>query len=132
MPLNFQRPAFQRGFAFPEQFLIAMDVAAVDIVFGCVIAKQTEVKKISGARQKFEGSKVSLVERSGISPDPANAVLLHKPDKLWPMPARVAKFNGKPEIAWQLCQELAQCVFSVCGRQRRGELNEDDLELWPE
>ena len=54
-----------------------MDMAAVDDVFGCVIAKQTQVKKISGARQKFEGSKVSLVERSGISPDPADAVLFY-------------------------------------------------------
>ena len=109
-----------------------MDMAAVDVVFGCVIAKQTQVKKISRARQKFEGGKVSLVERSGIGPDPADTVLFHKPNKLRPMPACVAKFNGKPEIPWQLRQELAQRVFSVCGRQRRRELNEDHLELWPE
>jgi len=109
-----------------------MDVATVDVVFGCVIAKQTQVKKISGARQKFEGRKVSLVERSGIRPDPANTVLFYKPDKLRPMPARVAKFNGKPEIPWQLHEEFAQRVFAVCRRQRRRELNEDDLELWPE
>ena len=54
-----------------------MDVATIDVVFGRVIAKQTKVKKISGARQKLEGSKVSLVERSGIGPDPANAVLFY-------------------------------------------------------
>src|SRR6266850_7444899 len=99
-----------------------MDMATINVVFGCVIAKQTQVKKISGARQKFEGRKVSLVERSGVGPDPGNTVLFHKPNKLWPMPARVAKFNGKPEIPWQLHQELAQRVFSVCGRQRRREL----------
>ena len=49
-----------------------MDLATIDVVFGCVIAKQTQIKKISGARQKFEGRKVSLVERSGIGPDPAD------------------------------------------------------------
>src|SRR5207249_10067752 len=88
-----------------------MDMATVDVVFGCVIAKQTHVKKISGARQKFEGRKVSLVERSRIRPNPANTVLFYKPDKLRPMPARVAKFNGKPEIPWQLHEEFAQRVF---------------------
>ena len=54
-----------------------MDVATIDVVFGRVIAKQAQVKKISGAWQKFEGGKVSLVERSGVGPDPANAVLFH-------------------------------------------------------
>ena len=104
-----------------------MDMAAIDVVFGCVIAKQTQVKKISRARQKFEGRKVSLVERSGISPDPADPVLFHQPDKLRPMPARVAKFDGKPEILRQLRQELAQRVFSVCWCQRRRELHEDNM-----
>ena len=109
-----------------------MDMATIDVVFGCVVAKQTEIKKISGAWQKFEGSKVTLVERSGIGPHPANAVLFHKPNKLGPMPARVAKFNGKPEIPRQLCEELAQRVFSVCWCQRRRKLNEDNMQLWPE
>ena len=104
-----------------------MDVATIDVVFGPVIAKQAQVKKISGAWQKFEGRKISLVERSGISPDPADTVLFHKPDKLRPMPARVAKFNGKPEIPRQLRQELAQRVFSVCWCQRRRELHEDNM-----
>ena len=109
-----------------------MYVATVDAVFGCVIAKQTQVKKISGAWQKFERRKVSLVESSGIGPDPANTVFLHQPNKLRPMPARMAKFNGKPEIPWQLRQELAHRVFSVCWRQRRRKLNEDNVELWCE
>ena len=94
-----------------------MDMAAIDVVFGCVIAKQPQVKKISGARQKFEGRKVSLVERSGISPDPADTVLFQKPDKLRPMPARVTKLNGKPQIPRQLREELAQRVLAVCWRQ---------------
>src|SRR4029453_7874233 len=104
-----------------------MDVATIDVVFGCVIAKQPQVKKISGARQKFEGGKVSLIERGCIRPDPADAVLFHQPNKLWPVPASVAKFNGKPEIPRQLRQELAQRLFSVCGCQRRRELNENHL-----
>ena len=54
-----------------------MDVVTIDIVFGCVIAKQTQVKKVSCAREKFEGRKVSLIEWSGIGPDPADTVLFH-------------------------------------------------------
>jgi len=54
-----------------------MDVATIRVVFGCVIAQQAQVKKISRAWQKFERRKVSLVEGSGISPDPADAVLFH-------------------------------------------------------
>ena len=109
-----------------------MDVATIGGVFGYVIAKQAQVKEISRAWQKFEGRKIPLVERSGIGPDPANAVLFHQANKLWPMPARVAKFNGKPEIPRQLRQELPQRVFPVRWRERRRELNEDDMELWRE
>jgi hypothetical protein len=47
------------------------------------------------------------------------------------MPAGVPKFNRKPEIPRQLHEELAQRVFSVCGRQGRRKLNKDHLELWP-
>src|SRR5215471_16376882 len=104
-----------------------MDMASINIVFRCVIAEQTQVKKISGARQKFEGCKVPLVEWSCIGPDPANAILFHQANKLRPMPPGMAKFNGKPEIPRQLRQELAQRVFSVCWRQRRRELNQDHL-----
>ncbi len=39
MPLNFKRPAVKRGFAFPEQFFVTMEVAAINIVFRCVIAE---------------------------------------------------------------------------------------------
>ena len=104
-----------------------MDVATIDIVFGYVITKQTQVKEISGARQKFERRKVSLVERSGVGPDPANAILFQQPNKLRPMPAGVPKFNGKPEIARQLCYEFPQRVFPVCRCQRRRELNQNNM-----
>src|SRR5215813_7739560 len=109
-----------------------MHVTAIDVVFGCVIAKQTQVEKISRTRQKFERRKVPLVERSGVGPNPADTVLFHEPDKLRPMPARVAKFNGKSEVPWQLHEEFAQRVLAVCWRQRRRELNENYLELWSE
>src|SRR5262249_35101374 len=104
-----------------------VNMATIHIVFGCVIAEQTQVKKISCAWQKFERRKVSLVERSGIGPDPADAVLFDQANKLRPMPARVAKFDGKPEVPRQLRQELAQRVFSVCGCQGRRELNKNHL-----
>ena len=109
-----------------------MDMAAIDVVFRRVIAKQTQVKKIGGARQKFERRKISLVERSGIGPNPANAVFFHQTNKLRPMPAGVAKFNRKPEIARQLHEKFPQRLLSVRWRQRRRELNENHMELWPE
>src|SRR5215472_17379463 len=107
-----------------------MDVAAIDIVFSCVIAKQTQVKKIGGARQKFEGSKISLVERGGIGPDPADAVLFQQPNELRPMPASMSKFDRKPKIPRQLRKKFAQRLLAVGWRQRRRELNENHLELW--
>ena len=102
MAFDLKRPAFQRGFAFPEQFFVMMDVTTVNVVFRCVITKQTQIEKISGARQEFKGGKIALVEWSGISPDPANAIFFQEPNKLWPMPAGVTKFNRKPEISRQL------------------------------
>ena len=84
MLLNFYRPAFQGGFAFPQQFFVAMDMAAVHVVFCRVIAQQTEIKKISSAWQKFEWREVSLVKRRRIGPDPADTMLFQEPDKLRP------------------------------------------------
>ena len=95
-----------------------MDVPAIDIVFGCVIAKQTQIEKIRSARQKFERCKVSLVKRSGVRPDPADAILFQKPNELRPMPSGVTKFNREAEIPWQLRQELAQRQLAVCGRRK--------------
>jgi len=109
-----------------------VDVAAIDVVFCRVIAKQAQVEKIGGARQKFERRKISLIERSGIGPDPTDAVLFQEPDKARPMPTGMAKFNRKPEISRQLHEKLAQRQLAVCRRQRRRKLNENYLELWPE
>jgi len=106
-----------------------MQMAAIDIVFGCIVAKQTQVKKIGRARQKFERCKVSFVERSRVGPDPADTVLFRQPNKLGPMPAGVAKFNGKPEIPRQSHEEFAECMFAILRCQRRRELNKDYLKL---
>src|SRR5919108_5778650 len=108
-----------------------MDVAAIDVVFGCVVTKQSQINKIGGARQKFERRKISLVERSRVGPNPADAVLFQQPDKLRPMPAGMSKFNRKPEISRQLHKKFAQRLFAVDRRERRRELNEDYLELLP-
>src|SRR5438067_13183061 len=102
MPLNFQRPTFQRRFAFPEQFFVTMHMAAVDAVFGRVIAKQTQVKKIGGARQKFEGREVSLDERSGIGPNPEDKILFHYMYKIRLMQDGVKKLKVKPEVPHKL------------------------------
>src|SRR5437870_2974580 len=132
MPLNFKRPAVQRGFAFPEQFFVTMDVATVNVVFRCVIAEQTQIEKIRRARQKFEWGKISFVERSGIGPNPANAILFQQPDKLRPMPSGVSKFEREPEIPRQLVEKFAQRRFAVFWRKGGRKLDENHLELWRE
>src|SRR5262245_44282801 len=108
-----------------------MDVAAIYVVFGCVVTKQSQVKKIGGARQKFERRKISLVERSRVGPNPADAVLFQQPDKLGSMPAGISKFNCKPEIPRQLNNKFTQRLFAVDRRQGRRKLDENYLELLP-
>ena len=130
MPLNFKRPAVQSGFTFPEQFFVTMDVATVNVVFRCVIAEQTQIEKIRRARQKFEWGKISFVERSGIGPNPANAILFQDADKLRPMPAGMTKFNRKAEIPRQLVEKFAQRRFAVFWRKGGRKLDENHLELW--
>ena len=39
MSLDFERPAFKGGFAFPKQPVVAMDEEAILVVFGGVVAK---------------------------------------------------------------------------------------------
>ena len=113
MPLNFQRPAFQRGFAFPKQFLVTMNVATVHVVFGRVIAEQAQVEKICRARQEFKRGKISFVQRSGIGPRPANAIFFQQTDELRPMPSGVSKFDCEPEIPRELLEKLAQRRLAV-------------------
>ena len=106
-----------------------MDVPAIDIVFGGVISKQTQIEKIRSARQKFERCKISFVEWSGIRPHPANAMLFQKPDELWPMPSGVTKFDCETEIPGELTDEIAQHQFAILWREGRWKLNEDHTEF---
>jgi len=106
-----------------------MDVATIDVVLGCVVTKQSQVNKIGGARQKLEGSEISLVERGRVGPNPTDAILFQQTDKLRPMPPGMSKFDCKSEIPRQLHKKFAQCLFAIIRSQRRRELNEDHLEL---
>jgi len=107
-----------------------MNVSAIDIVFRRVIAEQTQVEKIRGTRQEFEGSKISFVKWSGIGPHPANAIFFQEPDDLWPMPSGMTKFNRKTEAPWQLCEKFTQCRLGIFGSKGRRKLDEDNLKLW--
>src|SRR5947208_16816984 len=110
MPLNFKRPAFERGLAFPQQFFITIDMPTIDIVFRCVIAEQTQIEKICGARQEFERSKVSFVEWSRIGPNAGNAIFFEKPDDRRPMPTRMTKFNRVTKDQRARCDQCMRCV----------------------
>src|SRR6266403_436232 len=85
-----------------------MNVPSSDIVFGCIIAKQTQIKKIRGPRQEFERSKIPLVEWRGIGPDPTDTIFFQETDELRAMPAGMAKFNRETKIAWQLFEKFAK------------------------
>src|SRR5262249_57116000 len=97
-------------------FFVAMDMAAIDIVFRCVIAQQTQIQKIRRARQKFKRGKISFVKWGGIGPDPANAMFFQQPDKLRPMPAGMPKFDRKAEISRELWKKCSQRELAVSGR----------------
>src|SRR5205807_9283386 len=86
LSLDFQGPAFHRGFAFPKQFSVAMPAFAVPVIFSGVITEQPEIKKVSRARLEFERRKIALVERRSVRPDPADAVFFQKMNELRPMP----------------------------------------------
>jgi len=51
--LNFQRPTFERGLAFPEKLVVTMNKLAGAVVLGRIIAEQSQIKEIGRARQKF-------------------------------------------------------------------------------
>ena len=106
-----------------------MDVAAINVVFRCIITEQTQIEKICRARQEFERGKISFIEGSGIGPHPANAIPFQEADKLRPMPSGMTKFNRETEIAGQLCKKCTQGRFAVFWRKGRRELDENDPEL---
>ena len=99
------------------------------VIFGRVIAKQTQIKKIGRPWQKLERRKIAFIERADVGPNPANAVLFQQPDDLRPVPAGVTKFNGKPETFRKLDQKFSQDLSPILGRERWGQLNQHNLKL---
>jgi len=132
MPLNLERPTIEGSFAFPQQFFITMYVLPIDIVFRRVIAQKTQVEKIRRARQKFEGRKISFVDRGRIGPHPANAMFFQKSNDLRSMPASIAEFNRKSEIPRKLLKKLTQRCLAVFWRKGRRQLDENHVKLWRE
>ncbi len=108
MPIDFERPAFERRFPLPEKLAVTMDAPTIAIVFRPVIAEQSEIKKISCLGQKLERREIALVQGTGIGPHPANAMFLKKPNNLRPMPARMAKLDGEAKISRKLPQKIAE------------------------
>ena len=94
-----------------------------------VIAKQAQIDEIGCARQKFEWREIAFIQCAGVRPHPANAVFFQKPNDLRPMPSGVAKFNRVAKIPWQLFKEFAQCRFAFLGRERRRQLNQQNVQL---
>src|SRR5438552_16312715 len=90
-----------------------MDVAAINVVFRCIITEQTQTEKICRARQEFERGKITFIEASDIGPHPANAIPFQEADKLPPMPSGTTKFNRETAIRRQLLKKLAQPQFAV-------------------
>src|SRR5205085_4614913 len=99
VPLDLESPAFKRGFAFPEQLAVAMEMLAVGIVFRRVITQEPQVNEVGRVRKKLKGGEVAFVERARVGPDPADAMFFEEADVLRAMPARMAELDGEPEIA---------------------------------
>ena len=99
MPLDLERPALERRFAFPKKFAVTMDSSAVMIVFRSVIAEEAQIQEIRRMRQELERRKIPFIQRAGVRPNPTDAVFFKKVDKLRAMPAGVAEFDRKAEVA---------------------------------
>ena len=129
MPLDTQRPAFERSLAFPEQFAVAMKMSAVTIVFRGVIAKQAQIDEIGCARQKFERREVAFIQRTRVGPHPADAMFFQKPNDLRPMPAGMAEFDRETKIPRQLFEEFAQRRFTFLRCEGRRQLDQEHVQL---
>ncbi len=106
-----------------------MNSLAVAIVFGGVIAQKPQIKEVRRAGQKFERREITLVQRAGVGPNPADAVLFQEANDLRTMPAGMAKFDRKAEAARELFQEFPQGLPVVLRGEGRRQLNQDDLKL---
>ena len=129
MPLNFHGPAFQSGFPLPQELPVLVKMSSVGIVFGGVVAQQAQVNEIGGQRQKFEGGEISLIERAGISPDPADAIILQQADDVGAMPAGMSKLDGETKVARQEFKKGAQGGLAILRSERGRELNEENVQF---
>ena len=86
-------------------------------------------QKIGRPRQKLERRKIAFIERTGVGPNPANAILFQEANKLWPMPSGVTKFNRKAEIPRQLTKKIAQRQLAILRRERRRKLDQDGAKF---
>jgi hypothetical protein len=84
-----------------------MDLSAIAIVFCGVISEQPKIKKISRAGKEFERREIAFVKRTGVGPDPANAMFLKQSDDLRAMPAGMPEFDRETEVTRQLLNEFA-------------------------
>src|SRR5438132_13333857 len=94
------------------------------IILGRVIPEQTQIKKIGRAWQKFERRKIAFIERTGVGPNPKDAVWFQQPDDLWPGRAGVTKFKGKPETCRKVDNKLSQNLSPSVGRKRWSRFNQ--------
>ena len=106
-----------------------MHVFPIAIVFGGVIAEKPQIKKIGRAREKFERREVPFVERTGVGPNPANAMFFQQADNLRPMPAGMTKFDRETKISRQLIEKFAKRLPAVLRTKRGRQLDENNLEL---
>src|SRR2546428_6736124 len=127
--LDFERPALERGFAFPQQTVVAMNKQAVLVVFGGVIAQQSQVNEVSGKRQKLEWRQIAFVQRRGVRPDPGDAAFLEQTDNLRPVPPGMPELDREAKVPRQLDKKFAQRRLAVFWRERGRQLDEHDLEL---
>ena len=132
VPLDLERPAFHRRFSFPKEPPVAVNALAVAIVLGPVIAEQPEIKEIRRVRQEFEGREIAFIQRTGVGPNPANAMLFQKMNDLRPMPPRMTELNRETKIARQLLEKIAKRSLPGLWRKGGRQLNENDLKFCPE
>ena len=129
VPLDFERPALEGRFSFPEKFFVAMQMCSVGAVFRRVIAEQPEIKKIGRARQKLERREIAFVERAGVGPNPADAIFFEQADDLGAMPAGMTEFNRETKCPRQLGEKFTQGLPAIFWCERGRELDKDDLQF---
>lgn len=106
-----------------------MEMPSICVVFCCVIAKKTQIKKIGSAWQEFERREVSFIKRSGIRPHPANAIPLQEVDNVRPVPPGMTKFNCETKILRQSAKKIAQGRLTTFWSERRRKLDQNSLQL---